>query len=168
LEKWIDLQSYLLFYWVQEFSSNSDGAFGTSVFFTWNREEPLKMGPLWDFDLAYNGHTNIKTHDPEKWFIRNYYWNDYLFKADFFEKEAFSYWEQKRIYFEQVLDSIDVYRNMLHTPAQNNFKRWPILEDTTYRLHLHSYKSYPEAVDSLKSWIKRRLDWIDNVHHSLS
>lgn len=162
LEKWIDLQSYFLFYWIQEFSENRDGNFDTSVFFTWAPGEPLKMGPIWDFDLAYNGHPNTLTQDPQKWFIRNYYWNGSLFKSSSFEKEAFSYWKNNHTSFIQLLDSIDVYREILTFPAQNNFKKWPILGDTYSRYHQHSYDSHFAAVDALKKWIKTRITWIDS------
>ena len=162
LEKWIDLQSYFRFYWVQEFSENRDGNFATSVFFTWTPGEPLKMGPLWDFDLAYNGHPNTLTQDPQKWFIRNHYWNGYLFKSNSFEKEAYSYWKTSRTSFEQLLDSIDVYREMLTLPAQNNFKKWDILKSTENRFHRHAYATYEDAVDALKNWIKTRIAWIDS------
>ena len=162
LKKWIDFQSYFLFYWVQEFCENRDGNFATSVFFTWVPGSPVKMGPLWDFDLAYDGHPNVLTQDPKAWFIRNYYWNTALFKKDFFKKEANSYWSDHRQSFVQIIDSIEVYRNKLKRPAKNNFKRWPILKDTGSRYLTRSYSSYQAAVDSLEKWIKRRYKWIDS------
>ena len=162
LKKWIDLQSYFLFYWIQEFSENRDGNFSTSVFFTWIPGSPIKMGPLWDFDLAYNGHPNELTKDPKAWFIRNYYWNTSLFTKDFFKKEANSFWDNHRHSFKQIIDSIEVYRNELKLPAKNNFKKWPILKDISSRYHTQSFDSYQAAVDSLKKWVQRRYNWIDS------
>lgn len=161
LNKWIDLDSYFLFYWVQEFSENRDGNFDTSVFFTWTIGEPLKMGPLWDFDLAYNGHPNTLTQDPEKWFIRNYYWNYYLFKDSLFKSDAYSYWKKHRDVFEKTIDSLYVYCDKISGVAKNNFKRWPILSDTNSRFHQESFTSHKAAVEALASWIDKRIQWID-------
>ena len=161
LKKWIDLSSYFLFYWIQEFSENRDGIFDTSVFFTWTIGEPIKMGPLWDFDLAYNGHPNELTQNPEKWFIRNYYWNYYLFKNNSFLRQANSYWISHRDKFKQTIDSLSFYGEHLKLAAENNFKRWPILQDTSLRYHPYSYSSYNDAVVALKNWIETRISWID-------
>ncbi len=161
LKKWIDLSSYFLFYWIQEFSENRDGIFDTSVFFTWTIGEPIKMGPLWDFDLAYNGHPNELTQNPEKWFIRNYYWNYYLFKNNSFLRQANSYWISHRDKFKQTIDSLSFYGEHLKLAAENNFKRWPILQDTNLRYHPYSYSSYNDAVVALKNWIETRISWID-------
>lgn len=161
LKKWIDLSSYFLFYWIQEFSENRDGIFDTSVFFTWTIGEPIKMGPLWDFDLAYNGHPNELTQNPEKWFIRNYYWNYYLFKNNSFLQQANSYWISHRDKFKQTIDSLSFYGEHLKLAAENNFKRWPILQDTNLRYHPYSYSSYNDAVVALKNWIETRISWID-------
>ena len=51
----IDLESYIRYYWIQEFSKNVDGALGSSVYFTWFEGSQLNMGPIWDFDIAYGG-----------------------------------------------------------------------------------------------------------------
>ena len=161
LKKWIYLDSYFLFYWVQEFSENRDGNFDTSVFFTWTIGEPLKMGPLWDFDLAYNGHPNVLTQDPEKWFIRNYYWNNHLFKNDAFKYEAYSYWKNHRDIFEKVIDSLYVYSEKITDAAKNNFKRWPILDDTNNKFHVQAYTTQQDAIDSFKNWMTQRINWID-------
>ncbi len=166
LNKWIDLNSYLLFYWVQEFSENRDGNFDTSVFFTWTIGKPLKMGPLWDFDLAYNGHPNILTQDPEKWFIRNYYWNIHLFKNNSFKHEAYFYWKSHRDIFAKTIDSLNSYSDRISNAAKNNFKRWSILNDTSNKFHPHAYATHQEAIDSLKNWMVQRTKWIDEQEQS--
>ena len=162
LRKWIDLSSYFLFYWIQEFSENRDSNFDTSVFFSWTIGEPILMGPLWDFDLAYNGHPNTLTQNPEKWFVRNYYWNYYLFSNEAFKHEAYSYWKEHRNIFRQALDSVYSYGVYLNSAASNNFKKWPILHDTSSHYHLHPYRSYQEAIDSLATWMTKRIIWIDS------
>lgn len=162
IHNWIDLESYFLYYWVQEFAENRDANFDTSVFFTWEIGKPLKMGPLWDFDLGYNGHPNSLTQDPQKWFIRNYYWNYFFFKQKFFEEKSTAYWKKHEQAFQQTVDSLHMYSSYLTKAAENNFKRWPILKNSTSLFLVHSYDSYQAAVDSLYSWMEKRFNWIQN------
>lgn len=161
LSNLFNLEDYLRFYWIQEFSSNRDGNFDTSVFFTWQIGTPVKMGPLWDFDLGYKGQQNPLTQNPEAWFIRNYYWNIDLFKNVNFVSLADNYWRNNRKYFIQTLDSIPIYHQMLSNAAINNFKRWDILNSTESKFHQESFKNYDDAVSSLLDWITTRIQWFD-------
>lgn len=161
VSKWFDLNAYFLYYWVQEFAENRDAIFEISVHFTWRVGQPLKMGPIWDFDLGYNGHPNKSTINPQAWFIRNYYWNVPLFSKKFFIQKANIYWRENRQTFEKVLDSLPYYSKFIEKASQNNFKRWPILKDTSLVYHTKAFASHQEAVDSLYSWLKTRIIWIN-------
>ncbi|MBR4917291.1 MAG: CotH kinase family protein [Fibrobacter sp.] len=161
LKQIFDMKSYLQYYWVQEFSKNFDGAFASSVHFTWKPGGTIKMGPLWDFDLAYGGIKTGYAQIPFYWHTRKFYWNNSLFHNEEFVQAANSYWKEHRDVFAQVPDSIHAYGKMLEKAAQNHFKRWPILEDTTAWFHPHAYSTYSAAVDSLESWVRERTRWID-------
>ena len=158
LSDWIYLQDYITYYWIEEFSKNVDSNLKTSVYFSWEKDGKIKMGPIWDFDLSY-GEYNTKTH--EGWYSRWNTWNKYLFKNAQFDHDVSNYWRQKRDIFASYIDSLDTYRNSIQKAARNNFKRWPILETTFLWEFTQSYDSHQEAVDSLKSWMRQRLSWID-------
>ena len=49
------------------------------------------MDPVWDFDLAFGGHTNADINNPEGWLAKDIYWNRYLFKDSSFSSYASSY-----------------------------------------------------------------------------
>ena len=161
LRQVFDLEPYLLYYWVQEFSKNPDGAFVSSVHFTWEPGGAIKMGPLWDFDLAYSGFKYMQAQDPHQWHTRIFFWNEKLFRNEAFLQAANSYWKEHRDVFAQVPDSIHAYGKMLESAAQNHFKRWPILGDTASWFQSHAYRTYSAAVDSLESWVRKRTRWID-------
>jgi hypothetical protein len=50
---------------------------------------------------------------------------------------------------------------MLEGAAKNEFKRWNSLNNTEFWGFKEPYSSYDEAVDSLQSWIRQRIAWID-------
>lgn len=165
VEKWIDIDESIKYYWIQEFSKNPDtgiyNRFYTSVYFSLVLGEKIKMGPIWDFDLAFGNHPDDNIDLVKNWFIRTD-WYYYLFKDNSFKQKAQEYWTTHHEIFKSILDSIDTVKNNLEPASKNNFKRWNILRNTEEWLLKKSYSSYDEAVDDLKNWIIERLQWIDS------
>jgi len=162
LKDWIDLESFVKHYWVQEFTKNPDAAFYTSVYFTWVKGEKLRMGPVWDFDLAFGNHHSDELNQVDTWRIRPSYWYRALFRSDDYVEMNELFWRQNYNQFVGVLDSIDICREKLSKSAENNFKKWNILTSTASYWHSKSFSSYDDGVDDLKNWIKERILWIDS------
>ena len=150
LEKWLAVDDYIKHFWIQEFSRNNDAAFYSSIYFSWIENGPIRMGPVWDFDLAFGGHKIDSLNTPEGWLARDLLWNHFLFKDSSFVSRLNDFWAQNRHQFAAVLDTIDVYSSALAMAASNNYRRWDVLTTT-----------YDDAIDELKAWIQRRSAWID-------
>lgn len=160
LGDWIDVDDMIKYMWIQEFTKNPDANFYTSVFFCWEKNDVIKMGPVWDFDLAFGGHYNESASLPFDWRSAGY-WYEYMLKDCEFVNQRKRFWDENKLYFESIVDSVDVVYDMLKESADNNFRRWNVLESTENKFHPKSYHSYRDAVDDLKVWIKERLAWID-------
>ncbi len=164
IRKWIDVEDFIRYYWIQEFSKNMDGP-RRSIYITWEYDEkensPIKMGAVWDFDLGY-GISNNERSGPDQWHMRKYGWDRFLFKNKDYEDLVRNYWKENRDSFVATLDSIDEQSQKLAKAARNEFKRWPVLENDTDWPFAKKYESYQEVVDTLKYWIKKRIQWIDN------
>ena len=160
--QWIDVDEYLKHYWVQEFSKNPDSRFYSSVYFSWTVGGVIKMGPVWDFDIAFGGQNDQKTDHPEDWHTRERYWNIYIFRDAFLQDERNNFWIDNKSLFSGTLNKIDSIRIVLQNAANNNFKKWNILQSTEYAYHGHSYYSYKDAAEELKTWILQRMAWIDS------
>ena len=161
LANYIDISEYLKHYWVQEFSKNPDAGFNRSVFFSWKTGDVIKLGPVWDFDLSLGGHNSTPINITQNWFLKDSYWNEYIFSDSTMALARTQYWKENRYAFKSVADVADSIQKLLNLAAINNFKRWPILQSTKYSCHLHSYDTYKDAVDDLKLWLQERLSWID-------
>jgi len=161
LDSWIDVDEMIRHMWIQEFSKNPDANFYTSVYFSWVKGGVIKMGPVWDFDISFGGHYVESLRTVSDWRSVGY-WYKYLLDDSEFALQRKQYWLDNRHIFESVLDSADVAYAMLENTAANNFKRWDILESTENKFHKNSYRSYSEAVEDLKAWIRARLAWIDD------
>ena len=164
IEKWIDLDEYIKYYWIQEFSKNPDAEFLTSVFFVWGKGGKIKMGPIWDFDLAFGGSSVDKKNFTEGWHIRPAYWNNYLFKDATIKNLSRKFWLDNRKTFVNVLNNIDSLAELLYPATVNNFKKWDVLGSTELRFHRNAYNSYDEAIKDLKTWISKRIEWIDKQY----
>ena len=164
--QWIDINEYVKHYWIQEFSKNPDAKFLTSVFFTWEKHAVIKMGPVWDFDLAFGGHSWDKINLVTDYYIRNSYWNIFLFQDSVLNQSVSNFWIQNKNIFFNTLNTVDSIKNSLYKAADNNFKKWNILHSTNYKYHVHAYKNYEEAVSDLKSWIANRFLWLNNQNNT--
>lgn len=158
---WIDLDDFLLYYWVQEFSKNEDANFARSIFMTWEKGGVIHFGPLWDFDLAFGNASYDQNKSPEGWYIREYRWFRLIARNPKVWAAAKEYWRAHRDDFKNLIDSIPVYRQMVEPALKNEYKRWPVLKNTENWALKDPYDSYDAAVEAMEKWLKSRLNWID-------
>lgn len=159
--EWIDLDDYLLFYWVHEYSKNEDGNFARSVHFTWKKGEPIHFGPLWDFDLAFGNASREQNKAPEEWYIRRYRLNYYILQNSLVDSAAVVYWKEHRETFKALIDSVPLYRSIIDKAIENEYRRWPVMKNTENWALKDPYDSYDEAVETMIEWMKQRYQWID-------
>ena len=162
IAKWFDLESFAKIYWIQEFAKNNDAGYHTSVYFSWQTNKEIFMGPIWDFDITFGVYDQKDVADPTGWLLRTSYWNKSLFNNHPFSAYINQFWFSNRSEFEAIIDSIDVWGEFLKKAAKNNFKRWDILRSTRLAWHPKAYSSYEQALDDLKKWIEQRIQWIDD------
>ena len=160
--QWLDINEYIKHYWIQELSKNTDANFATSVYFSWTKGGVIKMGPVWDFDLAFGGSSNEIIALPESWHIKQAYWNTFLFKDSTFVHNTLNFWTNNKEQFKALFRSIDSLNVVLQDASKNNFKRWNILTSTKLVWHRNAYNTYNDAVNDLKKWIEQRISWIDS------
>lgn len=162
IKNWLDVDDFLLFYWVQEYSKNEDGNYARSVFMTWKKGEPIHFGPLWDFDLAFGNASREQNQNPEDWYIRKYRLNYYIMQNSVVKEAALDYWNNHRKTFKALIDSIPVYRAIIEKAIDNEYRRWPVIGNTENWALKDPYDSYDEAVEAMTEWMKKRYQWIDN------
>ena len=159
--EWIDLDDYLLFYWVHEYSKNEDGNFARSVHFTWKKGEPIHFGPLWDFDLAFGNASREQNKAPEEWYIRRYRLNYYILQNSLVDSAAVDFWKEHRETFKALIDSVPLYRSIIDKAIENEYRRWPVIKNTENWALKDPYDSYDESIETMIEWMKKRYQWID-------
>lgn len=161
IENQIDLDEFYCFYWIQELTKNFDAAFVRSVYFYGYLDRPIHMGPVWDFDAAFGNWDEDYLRSTSDWYIRGADWFNQILSDALLLKKANDYWKENKQLFTAIIDSIDATARLLEPASKNEFKRWPVLQNTENEIYVEKYNSYKEATDSLKAWTSRRLEWID-------
>lgn len=162
-EAYIDMPSFVSWYLINEILKNNDAILWSSVFLHKPRGEKLRIGPLWDFDIAagninYNGNDN-----PEGWWIKTKAaWYTRLFKDEKFKQAVKSEWSVfKNTHYQAILDQINekAYQT-LNLSQQWNFQRWSVLDEYVWP-NAVVLGSHDAEVEYLKEWLQIRVAWMD-------
>ncbi len=173
--KYIDEQSFIDFLILNEFATNPDG-YRLSTFMSKDRQGKLKMGPIWDFNLGFgnddrpaffnsaNWVFNFNNYYPNDTWLIHFWWKKLLSDPSFTSKLK-ARWVQLRgttLSSNNINKTIEQHINILKTNNSINphFERWKILG---VKLPFNNFvgKTHQEELDYLKSWITKRLNWID-------
>lgn len=159
---YIDVQSAVDWYIVNEFLKNIDSNFIASVYLYKKRNGKLFFGPVWDFDLSIGNANFFGGDDPTGWLTRTGAWFTRMFQDPVFAARVKDRWKALRAdgTINGVFAHID-RRAAFYSQVQTlNFQRWPILDQTFQ--HLRPVTGpYPTQVSTAKAWLQQRRDWMD-------
>lgn len=172
---YIDTESFIDFFLLNELSNNVDG-YRISTWLTKDKNEKLKMGPIWDFNLAFGNANYCSGAETNVWAYRfnercsNDIWQVPFWWQRLMEDPAFVTQLQNRwttlrssTFSEgNITASIDSYVLSLETSgaSQNNFVTWDVLGTFVWPNDFVG-TTYKSEVDYLKEWIDARLNWLD-------
>ena len=160
----IDLDSMINWYLVEEVMKNVDSVFGSSVNLYKDRNAKMKMGPLWDFDLAA-GNVDYEplAMGPTGWYVQaQAAWFEALFKDRDFRKRVKARWAVVKPRMQGIDAYIVAQELRLANSQVENFKRWPILNESVWPNPV-VLGSYPAEVSYLRDWLRRRINWMDKA-----
>ncbi len=178
--KYLDTKSFIDYFLINELARNTDG-FKKSIFYNKDKNSnggKLKAGPVWDFDWAWKnisacwmfagfdgsgwahkindcGQQDVNSHE---WYIR-------MLQDSTFRKELRCTYENYR---QTILDTthifsyIDSMGLLVQNAQSRHFYKWPILGEAVAAPETGPLAvTYDAELDSLKSWISTRLQWLD-------
>ena len=158
--KYLDVESFVEWYLINEISKNNDACFFTSCYMNLARNGKLKMGPLWDFDIAF-GNVNYNGCDnPEGFWIKPVSWYARLFQDPNFVqkvKERFAYFYDNR---ESIYSEINANADYLKYAIVENNNKWNTLYTYTWPNNM-IWGSYENEVQSMKIWLEKRFNWLN-------
>jgi subtilisin-like proprotein convertase family protein len=169
--QYADVNTFIDYSIMNEISKNVDG-YRLSTYLFKERDSrggKFRMGPIWDFNLAWNNADYNNSSSPIGWEIDlssglPFWWK--RFRQDTaYVKAYYCRWNQLR---QSTLSLYNIYRfidstyNQLEEASYRNFQRWPVMGNYIWPNPSPLSYSMREEVDSLKSWILKRCEWIDS------
>ena len=167
LEKYLDMDSWVNWYLVNEYMENQDADFFASVFLCRDPADALfHMGPVWDFDLS-SGSTK-ETNKIRRLHVGETAWFGALRADPVFSEKLHAVWTASRERLDAAIrEKLPAMAGQIRVSAELNFLNWPILG--TYDENFHTPKGYEERltfdseVDFLSRWLQRRAAYLDGV-----
>lgn len=173
---YIDVDSFIDFFILNEFSNNVDG-YRLSTFLHKDKNEKLKAGPIWDFNLAFGnadycdgGESNVWAYKfnercPDDFWQVPFWWGRFLEDPAFVDKLKLR-WNELRggtLSNDYVQGKIAEYVAQIEAAdaARKNFDRWPVLGIYVWPNNFVG-DTYASEVNYLKSFIENRLTWLDS------
>ena len=162
---YIDLDSFVLRYLLEEVVLNRDFGINSMYFYKEQGDQKLYAGPIWDYDGAYGmGFTDSKILAALE--IQDYLrertitWYPNLYGNDiFYERAVEIYEETVRPYVLDMIEEkgrIDEYANSIHNSVAMDMARWSY---TDYRAGY--YADFDNNVRYMKYFLARRLRFLD-------
>ncbi|ASB48670.1 CotH kinase family protein [Alkalitalea saponilacus] len=165
----LDVPSFIDMHLITEVTKEIDG-YRLSTFFTKERGEKIKSGPLWDFNLSLGNANYNEGWSPEGWYGNLLNQEQYLkgWYTRLFEDEEFRRKYNKRYRslrtgkFSNAFlkNKILSYYDLLGEAQVRNFDRWRILGRYIWP-NWFIGNTYEEEVFWMIDWLEKRLEWID-------
>lgn len=170
-------ETFIDFFILNEISKNVDG-YRLSTFFHKEKDSKggkLRMGPMWDFNLAWWNADYCAGYDytgwqydfsntcpggwqPPTWWIR-------MLEDPWFQDELKCRWTTLRQTFlsnDSLYSKIDSIAQYIDQAKDRHFEQWPLLGIYTWPNPSPIPTDYPGEIAALKQWILDRATWIDN------
>ena len=178
---YIDTPSFIEFFLLNELSNNVDG-YRLSTWLVKDKNEKLKMGPIWDFNLAFGnadycdgGETNVWAYKfnercPGDFWLTPFWW-ERLLQDPAFVNQLKQRWEelrQNQFSITTILQKINTYEATLNAANSitRNFEKWPIFDEYVWPNNFVG-SSYTEEKEYLTEWITDRLSSVSYTHLTL-
>ena len=157
--QYIDDDSFVEWYLVNEIARNNDAVMFSSCYMNLARGGKIKMGPLWDFDIAYGNVNYLENWLTEGFYIKNAEWIRRMFEDPAFVQKVKArmtyYYDNK----QKWLDQIELMANYLDESQAANEDIWHTMNVYVWP-NYEVCGSYEAEVVRLKQWLSDRIDWL--------
>lgn len=158
-QKYIDMDSFVDWYLINEISRNNDAWRWSSSFMNLKRGGKLKMGPIWDYDRSFGNASQFDNRNPEGFFMKDMGWYARLFQDPVFVtkvKERFDWFYGHK---GEIIQLVNEDASYLHYSMIENNNKWGMLYNYISP-NQDIWGNYENEVQNLKQWIALRFDWL--------
>jgi hypothetical protein len=167
--KYIDYYSLIDYIIFAEMAKNCDAYLYSTYFYKDkdDRNPKLQFGPLWDYDLCF-GNAYWQAGDViNAWQFA--YPSNYRFRikrlfqdpglVNLFQDRWFEL-RKSFLHQDSLFATIDEMVEELAEPLERNYNIWPVINEYLFT-NVYNVADYSEEIAHIKTWLTRRLEWID-------
>lgn len=162
----IDMDSFIDWYWINEFTTNRDARMRDSCYFFYNAADgKLHAGPIWDFDISCGNNSypdNVTTGG--YWIRTKADWFARLFEDEFFKERVEKRYHEARPLLGDATEWISETAESLRKAAEYNNNTWRTIGrfNWPHATGWQSRKTYNDEVQYFIEWVESRIKWLDN------
>lgn len=156
-QKYLDVNSFVDWYLINEIANNQDAKEFSSIYMSYIPGGRLKMGPIWDFDIAFGNCYYQYYYDVLR--IKTGQWYSRLFEDPFFVQKVttrFMYFYESKDHYLKYINEMASY---LKWSVQENENRWQTFYVET-PVNYDIWGTYENEIQMLKIWLEKRLEWM--------
>ncbi len=174
VEKYIDINSYIDTYLVEEITKNLDLGWD-SYYLHKDKGGKLKLGPMWDFDLAFGNSnegceffTDIYAGIDSRNGLGNPWYTE-ASKLPWFRELIVQRWDAT---YESIISKLPskiiAEGERGFNSYSRNFLKWKIFGTTQNRetKFITSLKNYKEHYEYFAEWVENRINWLNDYYHT--
>ena len=174
-KKYIDVDSFIDFFILNEITRNVD-AYRISTFMHKDINDKLKMGPIWDFNIAFGNADYCEGGLTDGWAYQFNeacpadgmlvpFWWDRLMQDPYFTNALEERWTSLRLNELSDINIMGIVDELVgeledSDAITQNFGKWLILGTYIWPNNFIGNR-HSEEITYLKEWIEARLSWMD-------
>ncbi len=173
--KYVDLESVVAYFIGNEISGNFDGLISNYAYRDINPGDKLKLGPLWDFDIAYGNYGNLSegfifNAGKIQWGVMPEIAKNLTQNSPEFVNRLVECWDKMydngslTAYLQgkvdEIAESMGGSRFLNYTETSQGGAGW-LLNTDYLGWGLKTYSSYDASVADVKSFLSTHIAWLD-------
>jgi hypothetical protein len=159
--KYFDIESFVDFCLASEITYDHEIANLSGKYIYYDPSvQKYCMGPLWDFDGAFQDHGNPWGGTYDGFLVKDFegWWINRMFEDPYFVLAVKARWNEKKAEFDFLIPYIAERVIDLDRAKDLNYQRWnSLLGNSTHQ----------QEIANMTSWLIARLAWLDTAINSL-
>ena len=162
--KYLDVDSFVDWLLVNEFTKNHDSRFQGSCFMYYNDDtKKIHMGPIWDFDISCGNIHDAGCDKPDGYIVNTRDWYQKLWQDPAFINRVRSRWFETRSQTKASIELIQQWAKELAPAAELNNRAWKTFGHRQWpnAPGWKKRKTYQSEVDYMVGYLTARFKWLD-------